>query len=189
MKQGGVTTLSLVPAWIESVPLAGEAGAKEAGRKPSRQELELPPGRRMFTASNRPRPGFPAHAAHGRFIGHSGRKRKEEMSAVHLRLARVTIENLPWQEFVGRYDRAKTFFYLDPPYYMAPYYEHNLELKDYQEMAKILAGVGSKFILSINDTPEMRKAFKCFNVKHVSLKYTVSKKGTTQGKELLIRNF
>lgn len=114
---------------------------------------------------------------------------EEELSWVHLRLARVTIENLPWQKFVQRYDKAKTFFYLDPPYYGAPYYQHNLELEDYLEMAEILAGVGSKFILSINDTPEMRKAFKAFNIKPVALKYTVSREGSTQGKELLIGNF
>ena len=114
---------------------------------------------------------------------------EEELSAVHLRLAWVTIENLPWQEFVRRYGKARTFFYLDPPYYKVPYYEHNLELEDYLEMAEILAGVGSKFILSINDTPEMRKAFKAFNIKPVSLKYTVSREDSTQGKELLIRNF
>jgi DNA adenine methylase len=82
---------------------------------------------------------------------------EEELSEVHLRLANATIENLPWQDFTRRYDRKQTFFYLDPPYYLAPYYDHNLKLEDYQEMADILAGMKAKFILSINDLPEMRE--------------------------------
>ena len=41
---------------------------------------------------------------------------EEELSAIHLRMARVTIENLPWREYVDRYDSPTTLFYLDPPY-------------------------------------------------------------------------
>lgn len=114
---------------------------------------------------------------------------EEELSAVHLRLARVTIENLPWQAFLTRYDKSQTFFYLDPPYYRAPYYRHNLELEDYQEMAGILAGLKARFILSINDLPEMRKAFKAFKAKPVTLKYTTGKETWSEGKELLVSNF
>jgi len=114
---------------------------------------------------------------------------EEELSEVHLRLAPVTIENLPWQDFVKRYDRPKTFFYLDPPYYKAPYYEHNLNLKDYQEMAQILAGIKASFILSLNDHPDIRDTFQNFNIKPVELKYSASRGKQTQGKELLITNF
>jgi DNA adenine methylase len=114
---------------------------------------------------------------------------EEELSGVHLRLAQVTIENLPWQEFVKRYDRAETFFYLDPPYYKVPYYEHNLELSDYQEMATILGAVKAKFILSLNDHPEMCEIFDGFKIQKVKLKYTVAEKAITEGNELLIRNF
>ena len=115
---------------------------------------------------------------------------EEELSEVHLRLAGVTIENLPWQDFVRRYDRQETFFYLDPPYYKAPYYEHNfLELSDYREMAEILSGVKAKFVLSLNDHPEMREVFNAFKIDPVRLKYSASKGNWTEGKELLISNF
>lgn len=113
---------------------------------------------------------------------------EEEMSEVHLRLARATIENLAWQDFLKRYDREKTFFYLDPPYFKAPYYQYNLGLEDYQEMAEILAGIKAKFILSINDLPEMREVFKGFKIKPVTLKYSVKKGGMTEGNELLVSN-
>jgi DNA adenine methylase len=42
---------------------------------------------------------------------------EESLSAAHLRLAGTTVENLPWQEVLRRYDRPHTFFYLDPPYW------------------------------------------------------------------------
>jgi DNA adenine methylase len=64
-----------------------------------------------------------------------------------------------------------------------------MELKDYQDLAGILATVKAKFILSINDLPEMRDAFGEFKVSPVSLKYSVSKGDWSIGKELLISNF
>ncbi len=114
---------------------------------------------------------------------------EEELSEVHIRLARATIENLPWQEFVRRYDREQTFFYLDPPYYKAPYYEHNLELKDYEEMAKILSQIKASFILSINDHKVIRNTFREFKIKPVTLQYSVAKDQNTEGNELLVTNF
>lgn len=114
---------------------------------------------------------------------------EEELSEVHLRLTTVTIENLPWPQFITRYDRPGTLFYIDPPYYKAPWYEHNLETQDYIEMAQLLTTIQGQFILSINDLPEMREAFKVFTIHPVSLKYTVGKDNNKVGKELLIKNF
>ncbi|HNR13385.1 MAG TPA: DNA adenine methylase [Thermodesulfobacteriota bacterium] len=114
---------------------------------------------------------------------------EEELSAVHLRLARVTVENLPWCEFVRRYDRTETLFYFDPPYFKTKDYEHNLGLEDYQALAGVMDGLTGKAILSINDHPEMRTVFKRFNMRPVSLTYSVSEKTCTEGKELLVSNF
>lgn len=106
-----------------------------------------------------------------------------------MRLARVTIENLTWLDFVKRYDRAGTLFYLDPPYYKAPYYNFNMELADFVSMAQVLTKLESSFILSINDHADIREVFKAFNIKPVTLKYTASKGQQTEGRELLITNF
>lgn len=114
---------------------------------------------------------------------------EEELSEVHLRLATVSIENLPWHEFIQRYDKPKTIFYLDPPYYKLPYYKHNLELEDYQHIAQILSNIKTRFILSLNDHPDIRKTFKNFNIKPVTIKYSVSKGKQIAGKELLITNY
>jgi len=114
---------------------------------------------------------------------------EEELSEVHLRLARVTIENLPWEEFLRRYDNPQTFFYLDPPYHGAPCYKHNLELDDYKEMAETLAHLKGRFILSINDDLKMRSVFNGFKTKPVTVQYTVCRNSCTEGKEILVSNF
>lgn len=122
---------------------------------------------------------------------------EEELSAVYLRLARVTIENLPWDEVVKRYDKSETFFFLDPPYYKAPFYEHNfLTVEEYGQIAGVLSGVRGKFILSINNLPEMRTVFGAFRIREVSLPYSTgnlqaSRKGgdSARGRELLVSNF
>ena len=36
---------------------------------------------------------------------------------IHTRLSSVVIEHLPYAEFIRRYDRTETLFYLDPPYW------------------------------------------------------------------------
>ncbi len=114
---------------------------------------------------------------------------EEELSAVHLRLSGVTIEHLSWETFIKRYDRPETFFYCDPPYYKCPYYDHNLALDDFRQMAEVLSGVRGAFLLSINDHPDMRDVFQGFKIRPVGLHYTVSKGRQTAGSELLIVNY
>ena len=68
---------------------------------------------------------------------------EESLSAVHLRLARVLIEHLPYEDVIRRYDRPNTFFYIDPPYFKLPYYNYNLKNGDFEKLAGLLkAGIG-----------------------------------------------
>ena len=99
---------------------------------------------------------------------------EEEMSEIHLRLTGVHIENLPWKDLITRYDGPDVFFYCDPPYYKCRDYKHNFTLKDFKALAKHLAGIKGKFMLSINDHPDMRQVFRDFNYKKVSLLYTMN---------------
>ncbi len=114
---------------------------------------------------------------------------EEEMSAIHLRLSSVRIENLPWQKVIEKYDQPETFFYCDPPYYLCPDYKHNFNLKDFQELAGALKDIKGKFILSINDHPEIRNVFHRFHQKSVSLLYTVASKEPVEAAELIYSNF
>lgn len=114
---------------------------------------------------------------------------EEELSEVHLRLSGVIIEHLSWQQFVKTYDKPDTLFFFDPPYYKAPYYAHNFGLDDFEALAETLCGIKSNFICTINDHPEMRRVFKGFKIKPVSLAYTTAKEKQKVGNELIITNF
>jgi DNA adenine methylase len=115
---------------------------------------------------------------------------EEELSAVHLRLATVTIEHLPYGEFIARYDRAGTCFYLDPPYWGCEnFYGDNFSADDFPRLAAALAGICGKFILSINDVPEIRDIFKAFTIATVPTAYSMQSRAYKRVTELLIRNF
>lgn len=115
-----------------------------------------------------------------------------ELSEVHLRLARVTVENLPWNNYIPRYDRAETFFYLDPPYYGTEFFYGRglFNKEDFTRLAGLLVDLKGKFLLSLNDCPEIRETFAAFDIVSAQTKYTVGggKKAKTVG-EVLIKNY
>lgn len=108
---------------------------------------------------------------------------------LHERLSGVTIECLPWADFIARYDRPGTLFYLDPPYFggEADYGAGLFERSEYARMAEVLSGLKGRFILSLNDVPEIRKTFAGFAMRPVELTYSVARKsGAQPARELLI---
>lgn len=105
------------------------------------------------------------------------------LEEVHERLAGVVIENLDWREFIDRYDDESAMFYLDPPYYgnERDYGEGVFRRKDFAEMADRLARLKGRFIVSLNDRPEVRQIFSKFPMLDVGLTYTIA---GGQGKEV-----
>lgn len=117
---------------------------------------------------------------------------EEELSAAHLRLQQVIIEKLPYAEFIARYDRPHTLFYLDPPYYDCEnYYGDGIfSREDFYKIAEQLSSIKGKFILSINDTPEIREIFGAFERVEVDTKYSVGGGAKQKAvKELLFANY
>lgn len=107
------------------------------------------------------------------------------------RLAQVIIECMDFRELIPRYDRPHTFFYLDPPYWDIIGYEHNFVEQDFVDLAKVLAAIRGHFLMSINDTPEVREIFSRFNIQEVALKYSMGRATGSRNKlrtELLISN-
>src|SRR5215813_14744309 len=96
----------------------------------------------------------------------------ELITETHQRLARVQIENLPYEEILKRYDRPTTLFYLDPPYYDRKLYKFNLSGEDFNTLSRRLSNLKGRFILSLNDVPEVRKIFSSFQIKTISLAYS-----------------
>ncbi|OJY33185.1 MAG: DNA methyltransferase [Rhodobacterales bacterium 65-51] len=112
---------------------------------------------------------------------------------LHSRLAGVIIECLDWADFIPRYDREGTLFYLDPPYWgcEGDYGKALFSRADFGRMADVLAGLKGRFILSINDVPEIREIFGRFQLTGVTTSYTIGDKSdrSTARAELLVSNF
>jgi DNA adenine methylase len=116
---------------------------------------------------------------------------EEDLSAAHLRLSRVVIEHMDWTTCIERYDRPHTLFYCDPPYWGTEGYGVGFGLDQYKRMAELLRTMKGKAIVSVNDIPEMRQAFKGLTTRRLAIKYTVGGSGRGRGEkgELLVRNW
>jgi DNA adenine methylase len=113
------------------------------------------------------------------------------LEAIHERLAGVVIERLPWADFIRRYDRPGTLFYLDPPYWGSEgdYGKGMFDRSEFAAMSELLAGLQGRFIMSCNDVAELRQAFAWAEIEGVEVTYSVA--GTTNAKrvlELIISN-
>lgn len=98
------------------------------------------------------------------------------LEEVHERLSGVVIENLDWRDFIDRYDHETALFYLDPPYYgnEQDYGPGVFARTDFAEMAERLSSIRGRFIMSLNDRPEVREVFAQFHMLDVGLTYTIA---------------
>ena len=108
------------------------------------------------------------------------------------RLRHVLVENRDFAECIRRYDSRDTFFYCDPPYTdfgsngrYKPMGERN------RELFQLLAAIKGKFLLSFDDSAAVSALCKEFSFRatRVKVPYSLAKKGTTIGNEVLISNY
>ena len=105
------------------------------------------------------------------------------------RLINVQIECKDFRDLIPRYDREHTFFFLDPPYWQIPGYKHDFEERDFLDLAGLLRSIKGRFLMTINDTEEIRGIFSGFTINEVNLKYSCcsTKEGRAKTRtELLI---
>lgn len=97
------------------------------------------------------------------------------LEAIHERLSGVVIERLHFSDLIARYDRPDALFYLDPPYYECEtdYGAHLFSRADFDQLAAQLASIEGRFILSLNDHPDVRRIFAAFPMQRVELVYSV----------------
>ena len=88
------------------------------------------------------------------------------------RLINVQIECKDFRDLIPRYDRDHTFFFLDPPYWQIPGYKHDFEAQDFIDLAGLLRSIKGRFLMTINDTEEIREIFGRFTIDEVNLKYS-----------------
>jgi DNA adenine methylase len=110
------------------------------------------------------------------------------VAAENERLAGVTIENLDWSDFIDRYDRPETLFYLDPAL---------LRQRDGLRRRRVrpvglrpprrAAGAGGRtVVLSLNDRPEVREIFGAFRIVDAPLTYTIRGGEGKQVREVIV---
>jgi DNA adenine methylase len=101
--------------------------------------------------------------------------------------ARIT--NKDYGEIIDKYDSPDTFFFLDPPYENTNKdfgYAEDTDF-DFERLAFLLKGVKSIFLMTINDSPYIRRLFKGFNIKPWKVK--TPWQNSKDRKELLISNY
>lgn len=108
------------------------------------------------------------------------------------RLENTVIENLHFINCIEKYNSEDTFLFIDPPYYgIEDAYGKNIfERTDYDIMAELLRNTKSKFLITLNNTPEVKKIFRNFIIKEYHLKYTANHGyNNDTNNELLISNY
>jgi len=111
-----------------------------------------------------------------------------DLMAAGRRLETVVIEQLTWSDFVRRYDRPGMLFYLDPPYFdcEGDYGPGMFDQGQFELLAEQMAGIRGRFILSLNDRPEVRRIFGRFNIEGVGTHYSLQGKGAKPAGEVII---
>ena len=104
------------------------------------------------------------------------------LEALHERLSDVVIEGRDFEEFLDRYDRERTLFYLDPPYVGSEgYYGKDLFAPaDLERLAKACRRLKGQFILSNIDCPEVRDAFAGCRFIETDNTFTIQGRGTVK---------
>ena len=114
---------------------------------------------------------------------------EEDLSQAHLRLSQTYIEHLDWTACIAKYDREYTLFYCDPPYWKTEGYGVDFGLDQYTRMAELARLIKGKMLISVNDIPEMRKAFAGLHMVSLPISYTVGGGKGVKSAELAIRNW
>lgn len=112
-----------------------------------------------------------------------------QLEALHERLAGVVIERLDFEPFLARYDFPGALFFLDPPYWGSEGdYGPIFQPDDFARLAAALGRLKGSFLMTINDTPEVREIFAAWRVEPVATTYSVSQGDQARVQELIITN-
>ena len=112
------------------------------------------------------------------------------LEELHERLAGVVIERLPFDAFIRRYDGPGVLIYADPPYWGSEdYYGAELFSRDdFVRLRDALMAAKGRWILSINDVPQIRELFAGCRMDDAELSYGLAATGPTAARELIIQS-
>lgn len=107
------------------------------------------------------------------------------------RLRNTYVENKGFDDIINRYDRPHSFFFCDPPYFETAGYGSEFGQKEHLLLRDLLSKIKGKFMLTINDHPEIREWYKDFKIEEVRVAYSISKEQNARKEygELIITNY
>ena len=139
--------------------------------------------------------GLPAKKSTGVYKNYNPLKMLDLIDEYQDKLKGVILTNEDYAKVVKKYDSPSTLFFLDPPYEESDKSLGYAEDKgfDFERLNDTLKGIKGHFLMTINDSPRVRKLFSDFVQKPVDVKTSwgnmkQSLKGKVR-KELFISNY
>ncbi len=88
------------------------------------------------------------------------------LNEIQGRLKSVYIDNRSFEKVINAFDSKDTLFYLDPPYWIdaQKFYQHDFSPEDHERLRAVLGRIKGKFVLSYNDTKEIRSMYRGFKI-------------------------
>jgi len=116
------------------------------------------------------------------------------------RMKGVKIESKDYGAIIKEHDSPTTFFFFDPPYENSSGFDYaEEETFDFERFARLVRGIKGKWLVTINDSPRIRKLFKGFELHGIVIKgHKAKRAGEPEGRvhigsqdrpELLISNY
>jgi len=97
------------------------------------------------------------------YTQHTHHKKMNSINAYIARFKKVKILTQDYAKVLKKYDDPEAFHFIDPPYENSDkLYKHSMI--DYEKMNKLLKSLKGKFLLTLNDSPEIRRVFKGFEI-------------------------
>jgi len=123
---------------------------------------------------------------------YSHRTKINKVASFISRIKNTVIMEADYIKVIKKYDSPTTFFFLDPPYEESKGLYKDAII-DYDEMNELLKKIKGKFLLTINDSPTVKKVFSNFKITPIIVKggahNSSSHIGAGSRKELFITNY
>lgn len=87
-------------------------------------------------------------------------KSLEQFEPAKERLRGVFIENCDFEKLISRYDQPRTIFFCDPPYLEQSGYSCVFGIQDHIRLSGVLHSIQGRFLMTINDHPEIRMLYR-----------------------------
>jgi len=97
-----------------------------------------------------------------------------------------------YEKVIKKYDDKEAFFFIDPPYEDSLTdigYAEDKNTFDFERFANAVRSIKGKFLITINDSPEINKLFAGYHIKKVPVKSGWNNAKDKIRKELFITNY